>query len=203
MAATIKATFDTRKLDRYLTDLQKKKLPRIESQALNRTTTTVRTDTARKIRAEKSIKAKGVSPRFNSEGGGLVITKRARPNSLFAQISGNRNTTPMSKTFFSVGERKGSARKPPSVSVRMSGRRFVINNAQLNQAMQIRARGKYSGNSFKFVDDFEQDAPLVRLKTFSIRSQLSENYITKPLDSFAFATFDKEFKRLLKRNSII
>jgi hypothetical protein len=203
VAAKIKATIDTRQLDKYLTDLQRRKLPTIEAQALNKTIATVRTDTARKIKADKSLRnLKAVGKRFIGSGG-LVVTKKASKQSLFAQISGNRNTLPLSKDYFTVSERKGSARKDPSVSVRLAGRKFTIRNAELNKALQVRARGKYSGNSFKFVNGFKEDAPLVRLKTFSVRSQLVQPYIDKPLQGFAFRAFDKELRRLLKRNGIL
>ncbi len=195
------ARIDTRSVDKWLTEQQRRQLPRLEAQALNEATRSVRTDTARKIRAEMSIKARGVSPKFNPDGGGLVFTRKASPNSLFTIIQGNRQTTPLSKTFFNVGQRRATTRKASSTSVKLKGRRVVFKNSILGTNNNIRSRGRYAGSQFKFDD--AATGPVVRLRTFSIRSQLGEQYITVPLNNVAFAAFDKSFKRLAKRKGFI
>jgi hypothetical protein len=188
-------------VDKFLKETQRRILPRIESQALNKIAGTVRTKVAKDIREETSIRPQGVGRKFLKGGGGLVVTNKANPNNLRAIIRGNTRPTPLSKQFFNIGQRRASKRKASSTSVRLRGRRVVFKNSVLGTNNNIRARGRYTGAQFKFDD--AATGPVVRLRTFSIRSQLEENYITSGLNEFAFKAFDKELKRLLKRKGFL
>jgi len=199
---SLKVKFDDRELLKWLNDQQRRQLPALESRALNKITGTVRTNTARKIVDKTGIKNRaGVGPKMGNDGGGLVFKRKSTPASLYTVIEGSRKPTPMSKKFFSVGQKKATKRKASSTSIKLKGRRVVFRNSQLSTSDNIRARGRYSGGRFRF-DDSPTGA-LVRLRTFSIRSQLSENYITEKLNAVAFAAFDKELKRLLKMKGFI
>jgi len=194
-------TFDTRSLDRYIRDLQG--LPQLQAQALNEATRTVRTDTGRKIRENTSAKAALVRNRLASAGGGgLVISKRASRNSLFTVITGSKLTTEMNKQYFSITARRGSSRRPPSATIKLKGRRVVFPRAQVTSSGKLRARGLYTGSNFKFIDDAAQRAPLVRLRTFSVRSQLDQAYITNTLDAVSFTAYRTAFIRAGRRKGL-
>lgn len=191
---------DTKGLDKYLKQL--KGLPKLQSQALNEAARTVRTDTGRKIRQHTSAKAALVKKQFQSTGGGLVITKKASPTSLSTEIKGSKLTTEMSHKFFSVTQRKGTKKKPPRATIKLMGKRQVMRNSLLSGSKKIRARGRYSGD-FMFEDDPFKPAPWVFLRTFSVRSQMNQSYITKSLDKVAFAAYEKALIRALKRKGLI
>jgi len=179
VAGKLDVKFDTKKLDKYLKGL--KGLPKLQAQALNEGTKTVRTDTARKIKAKTNAKARVVRNKLNSSGGGgLVIAKKASKNSLFTNIIGSSFTTDMSKKNFSVSTRKATKKKPARASIKLNGKRHVFRNSGVTRSGRIRARGLYSGGQFKFNDnESEQGIPLTPLKTFSVSSQLGQKYITR------------------------
>jgi len=197
---SIRVKFDDRQLKKWL--LKTKGLPKLQSQAVNEAARTVRTNTARKIRDETSVKAAAVKARFGSKGGGLVITRKASANSLFAEIKGSKFTTPLNKQFFSVSSRKATKNKPPRATVKLKGRRVVFRNSQLSSSGSIRARGIYSGN-FRFNDSKYQDGPLTGLRTFSIRSQLTKTYVTNDLTNVSFKAYEKAFIRAARRKGLL
>ncbi len=193
-------TTDLRNVDKFLTRAQKRLIPSVSSQALNEAARGVRTDVAIGIRNETSIKASAVGTRFTSKGG-LVVTKKARPNTLIAEITGSRNTSPFSQ--FKTGFKRRTSSREQMVTVTINRKKKIIKRAFKVSGGNVKASGRYqkdfvpSGGGRNALGRFVRE-PTITLKTLSIGSQINKRYVDQIADNQFGVRFNKSFNRIFR-----
>lgn len=184
--ASVGVTTNFKDVQKWLTNVERNKLPRIMSQSVNETARGVRTDLAASISSESSLKKGGLSP----TKGLLAVSKKASRLKPEAVISGSRQTS----SFDKFKNKPVFVKRTNGVKVTVKGKRKIIRRARIIDG-KVKAPGIYRGGSFKF----DGRRTFKTLKGLSVGSQFEQPYVKGSLNAIVDRRFTKSFERIAKR----
>lgn len=173
-------------VERWLTSVERKRIPSMLSQVVNETTRGVRTDLSSAISNNTGLKKSATSQRDKS----LYISRKATRSNPEAVIEASRKTS----DFDRFKNKPRYLKRQNATRVTVKGKRNLIRKAIVIDG-KVKARGRHQGGRFKF----DGRRRFKTLRGLSVGSQFEQPYIKSGVDRMLEGRFNKAFQRAAKR----
>lgn len=196
MAVTLSVKDDLKKIQKQLTETQRKAIPNATRRTINKVATTVRKEANQEIRQKYNLKAGDVNEslklrRANFKKLSATITATGRPLSLTRYGATVRTVS----VTVAKGRYKGTKRKQQAISVKIRkdrGKR-IYDGAFTPGGLKV--RGRLTGPAFRRQEPGR--LPLEKIATRGIPSMFAEKRIERANERTARSRWDKVFPQEL------